>query len=121
MEKKFIPLLLVLVLCIGLFTPASAADSPAPKPTFADVPTSHWAYEDIASMAAQKVVNGVGNDRFDPEAPVKCAEFTTMVTRLLFTDELSKQSSAADWWTPGLEVLRQLGILDGTSLLPFYT
>lgn len=121
MEKKFIPLLLVLVLCIGLFTPASAADSPAPKPTFADVPTSHWAYEDIASMAAQKVVNGVGNDRFDPEAPVKCAEFTTMVTRLLFTDELSKQSSAADWWTPGLEVLRQLGILDGTSLLPFYS
>lgn len=120
MEKKFIPLLLTLMLCIGLFTPASAADSPAPKAVFTDVPTSHWAYTDIASMAAQKVVNGIGNGMFAPEAPVKCAEFSTMVTRLLFSDELSKQSPAANWWTPGLEVLRQLGILDGTSLLPVY-
>ena len=144
MEKKFIPLLLVLMFCVSLFTPASAADGSAPTPAFVDVPTSHWAYSDIASMAAQEVVNGVGNGKFAPEAPVKCAEFTAMVTRLLFSDELSKESSAinrwpprpevlrlfadevtkqppvTNWWVPGLEVLRQLGILDGTSLLSFY-
>lgn len=144
MEKKFIPLLLALMLCVGLLTPASAADGLAPAPAFTDVPTSHWAYSDITSMAAQKVVNGVGNGKFAPEASVKCAEFTAMVARLLFSDELSKQSSTTDrwpprpevlqlfadevskqpaitnWWVPGLEVLYQLGILDGTALLSFY-
>ncbi|MFC5529496.1 glycosyl hydrolase 53 family protein [Cohnella yongneupensis] len=51
--------------------------------TFADVPANHWAAKAIASLASKLIVNGTGNESFEPERAVTRAEFATMLARAL--------------------------------------
>lgn len=44
-----------------------------------DVPTTHWAYPYVEKAAAEGVVTGVGNNRYNPSGTVTCAEFCTML------------------------------------------
>ena len=79
MKKRFLAILLTLVLCMGLTAPALAAE-----PSFTDVSAGNWAYEAIEDMAARGVVKGVAPGKFDPSRKVACTDFSTMMTRLLF-------------------------------------
>lgn len=58
--KNKIALLLALILCLGLATPAFAAQD-----AFSDVPDSHWAYAYIAEMSEKGVMEGTGGG-FNP-------------------------------------------------------
>lgn len=50
---------------------AGLADyTPPSKPTFRDIPTSHWAYKYIEYLAAQGVVSGFDNDTY--RSPLDC-------------------------------------------------
>lgn len=115
MKKRLLSVLLALALCVGLTVPAMAAGS-----TFVDVPASHWAYEYVEDMAARQVVNGVGKGRFAPDDKVACADFSTMVARLLFPVELSWQGTTSPWWKAGADVLLEAGALNNTTAQAFY-
>lgn len=115
MKKRLLSLVLALALCLGLTVPAMAAGD-----TFIDVTAGHWAHDDIEAMAAQKVVNGVGGGKFDPDAKVACADFSTMVARLLFPVELGRHGEDSPWWKAGADVLLEAGALDGTTAKAFY-
>ncbi len=115
MKKRLLSVLLALTLCLGLTVPAMAAG-----PAFTDVTAGHWAYEAIEDMAGRKVVNGVGGGRFAPEDKVTCAEFSTMVARLLFPVELVWEGDTSPWWKAGADVLLEAGALDNTTAKAFY-
>lgn len=107
----------VLVLRLGMVLPGMATES-----TFADVPTDHWAYRDIEGMASRKVVNGVGDGRFNPDGKVTCADFSTMLVRLFFADELAKHidQPKSYWWQPYTDTLMELGAFDYTDISGSY-
>ena len=48
--------------------------------TFADVPSSHWAYDYINEMYTRGVVNGFPDGKFYPSSTVTRAEFAKMMT-----------------------------------------
>lgn len=115
MKQKLLSAALALALCLGLAVPAMAAGD-----TFTDVPAGHWAHDDIEAMAALEVVKGVGGGRFAPDDKVACADFSTMVARLLFPVELGRHGEDSPWWKAGADVLLEAGALDNTTAKAFY-
>ena len=49
---------------------------------FPDVPSSHWAFDQINALAARGVVGGYPDGYFRPEAKITRAEFVVMLARL---------------------------------------
>lgn len=115
MKKKLLSIALSLILCLGLAAPALAA-----APSFTDVPAGHWAYEAIEDMAAREVVNGVSPGVFAPDSKVACADFSTMLARLLFSKELGEHTDKTYWWQPYADTLLEEGVLDNTTAKAFY-
>jgi len=84
MKKRV--LILTIVLILSMFGIASAAE-------FYDVPTSHWAYNDIKAMSDAGIINGRGNGAFDPNSQVTIEEFFAMTSRILQSKGLHPSES----------------------------
>ena len=50
---------------------------------FADVPKTYWAYKEIGSAAAKGWVEGIGGEKFAPNALISRAEAVTLINRVL--------------------------------------
>lgn len=77
MREKVLTLALALILCLSCALPVSAAGS-----KFSDVPDGAWYAEAVNAMADGGVLQGKGNGRFDPDAPVTLAELSAIMCRL---------------------------------------
>jgi hypothetical protein len=93
-----------------LITGAAAASS-----IFADVPRTHWAYQQITRAADEGLVSGMGNGVYGVNNQLSNAEFATMVCGMFYTKEVREQGSSGDWWRPYLEAAYQVGVLSGTE------
>jgi len=92
--KKMVCILLMLALCFGVAAPAFAS-----TPSFSDVPSTHWAYGSIQTMADMGIVGGVGGGKFDPNGKVSTAQFAAMVVRAFYADEQEGETSnVGKWW-----------------------
>ena len=84
--------------------------------TFSDVPPNHWAYQYIQQAAADGVVNGVGNGKFDPNGNVTCGQITAVLARMLCTDEeIQKHEDGGVWYVKYKEALGEKGALNSFS------
>lgn len=79
MRKRAITLILALLMCLSCALPASAKGGSR----FTDVPDNAWYAEAVNAMADGGVLNGKGNGKFDPDAPVTLAELSTIYCRLM--------------------------------------
>ena len=61
--------------------PVSAPTTPdAPKtPSFNDVPTNHWAYSAVTTLAQKGIINGYDDNTFKPNNKVTREEFVKMI------------------------------------------
>ena len=110
MKNQILSVALALCLCLGLAVPAWAAG-----PTFTDVPASHWAYDAIEDMSSRGVVAGFGNGRFGPGVNVTTAQFSVMLARLFYNDEMSEMPADEAWFRNAITLLAGKGVLDNTS------
>lgn len=122
---------LALALALGLSAPALAAG-----PTFSDVPETHWAYPYIEQAAADGIVSGVGNNKYNPSGTVSYAEFGTMVARSFresivetnlesynnrnkewyLSSSLRRFTDDDKWWAPYMEAMETAMLLDDTAV-----
>jgi hypothetical protein len=59
-----------------------ATPDATPEPTnFTDVPENLWYTEAIAWAASNDIVNGIGDNRFAPDAPITREQFATILLR----------------------------------------
>jgi hypothetical protein len=70
----------------------AAATSAFGTTTFGDVATGHWASGYINVASSLKVINGIGNGQFAPDAPVKFEEAVTMLVRALGYEPAAQES-----------------------------
>ena len=95
--KRQLASLLVLALCAA--SPIKAASA-----AFYDVPSSHWAYEDIQQAAGKGILQGTGTDQngnrlFEPQSSLTTAQFITILVRGYYAGQAG---SAGDgpWYAP---------------------
>lgn len=84
MRKKI--LVLTIMWMLSMFGVVSAAE-------FYDVPSNHWAYNDIKAMSNAGIINGRGNGTFDPNSKVTIEEFFAMTSRILQSKGLHPSES----------------------------
>lgn len=125
MMKKVLCLALAMALALSLAPSALAATDTL---TFSDVPATHWAYDEITEMTAQGLFTGKsaavdGVAKFAPNDTMTRAEFVTVVTRMIFGEELAARENpaGAPWWRKYYDIavenrILNAGELDGGNL-----
>jgi hypothetical protein len=77
---------------------AVAADAPALATPFSDIPSNHWAYQYIASLAADGIIDGYPDGEFKGDRPLTRYEMAVIVARTLdrLQRGVGRQPSKAD-------------------------
>jgi len=76
-----------LVRTLAAGEPGSVSSAAGSGPTFDDVDTEYWAYEEIEAAAKLGLVTGTGDGtRYSPESKVTRAQMATMICRALGLD-----------------------------------
>lgn len=100
-------------------------------PGFTDVPKSHPYYGAIAALANEKIINGVGNNKFDPNGKLQRVHFSKIlilafdleqsnVTTSKFTDvNQYGQKFKEQPWVSYVETLVEYGITTGKTPTEF--
>ncbi|WP_054024499.1 S-layer homology domain-containing protein [Bacillus sp. FJAT-28004] len=89
------------------------------SPTFKDT-KGHWAQRSIEHLASKQIVNGIGENVFNPSGKVTRAEFISMLVRSLGLQGSSQTSvfqdvHANDWFTGAVQTANELGLINGMS------
>lgn len=84
---------------------------------FDDLGSSEWAREAIEALASNGIVNGKGNNKFDPDGKVTRAEFTKMIIGAAGLTDVNAQCSFEDvtdaWAKPYVASASRHGIVNG--------
>lgn len=86
--------------------------------SFSDVPTNHYAADDITLLANKLIVSGVSESQFDPNRAITRAEFAALVVRSLGLATGSSSTSFTDvnasaWYAPEVAAAVNAGIIFG--------
>ncbi|MCC2683803.1 MAG: hypothetical protein K0R75_702, partial [Paenibacillaceae bacterium] len=84
---------------------------------FKDV-ANHWAKAAVNDMGSRMVINGVGNDLFNPDQDITRAEFAAIMVRglgLRLENGISKFSDvkATEWYGSAIQTARSYSLIDG--------
>lgn len=88
--------------------------------TFTDI-QKHWAQQEIETLAARWIVNGVNEERFAPNQSVTRAEFIKMLTASLGLEPIATGKTsftdvpASHWASSWIEAGYQAGIVQGSQ------
>lgn len=92
--------------------------------TFADLTSTHWAYENVMKLKELGIINGVGDNKFDPSGKVtreqflkmlvEAAELETGVVDTKF-DDVDKNS----WYAPYVSAGVNAGLINGITAETF--
>ncbi len=119
--KKVLALVLALVMAMSLVTIANAAD-------FSDNADIDYS-EAVDVMVAAGIIDGVGNNSFDPNGTLTREQAAKLITYMLLgenSDNLGVESSsfndvaATRWSAPAIEYCATMGIIDGAGDGNFY-
>jgi hypothetical protein len=90
------------------------------KPSYPDVPATHWASGDIKIMAAEGIMIGDVSGTFRPDAFITRAEAATLLLRMLkvapfnnLTSSSFKDVPATDWAIGYIESMQKYGLITG--------
>ena len=114
--KKVLALVLALVMSPSLVTIANAAD-------FSDDADIDYS-EAVAVMSTIGVIDGVGNNSFDPNGTLTREQTAKLITYMLLGENSEKLGvegtsfndvAATRWSAPAIEYCASLGIIDGAG------
>ena len=90
------------------------------RPAFADVPATHWAFEYVSELSSRGIVDGVGDNMFNPNGQVTRAQFVKMLAGVLGAQTSSRISSFVDvpadeWYAEYVVWAYANGLTDGVD------
>lgn len=109
--KKILAIILVLIMAV---MPACAAN----ESEFKDVPANAWYAEAVKAMNEKGLMNGVGNNRFDPNGVFTRAQLATVLYRMAGSPAVSGEDAFADtqpnqWYSDAVLWASQNKIVNG--------
>ena len=113
MKKRFLSLILSMVLCLGLFAPAMGAEK-----TFSDMPKTHWAYQAVGAMVDKGLFSGTTETTFSPDKTMTRSMLVTVLYRLAGSPVVEGTSKVSDvapnaYYTDAVIWATQNGIVGG--------
>lgn len=95
--KGLISLFICIIMLLSVSVPVFAtnknnSNSLYNSKGFKDVKKDHWAYDNIMWMFEKNIINGVGNNCFNPEGTVTRAEFAKMMVNTLNLEKYSPET-----------------------------
>ncbi len=106
----------LLIVALGFAAIATPAFASVKRTSFSDVPSSHWAYGSIQTMAEMGIVGGVGGGKFDPNGKVSTAQFAAMVVRAFYNDEQEGRTSNVNkWWAVSMSIAQDRDLVRKTT------
>ncbi len=111
-KERLTCLLLTAALLIPLSAQAAAAE-------YSDLPTSHWAYDDMDRAAALSIINGVGEGYMAPDDTLTWGQYLVMLDRAFYSEAYS--DAVADglaWDQAGHWAALESGLLLEDDFLP---
>ena len=81
---------------------------------FSDVRSGDWFEQAVASISYSGIIQGIGNNRFNPNGQLTVAELVTMLIRIQSSGELRENEV---WYTPYIEKAMADGILNASDNL----
>lgn len=88
--RRILVLLSLFALTVGLIPGAAA--------TYADLPESHWAYDDMDRAAQLQLLLGTGDGIMDPDGALTWAQALTLVTRTFAPGAYNDPANASEDW-----------------------
>lgn len=87
-------------------------------PKFADVPTTHWAFNDIRFMVEKGIITGMGNGTFGPNMPARRCDLAIMVVKALNLPTSNVEADFPDvpkahWAYAHIAAAQKAGIISG--------
>ena len=95
LTKQRAALGLALIMAVSIFAGVFADTS---KPTFSDVPTSHWAYPFIQEAVSEGWIAGYDDGTFGVDDQVTYAQLYTMITQSFFANEVAAYNGPKEHW-----------------------
>jgi len=88
------------------------------KQVFVDVAPSFWGYEAIDALYKEGIISGVGNDEFEPNAPITREAFVKMIVEMIGMDVSNETDTFVDsdksaWYSPYLAVAQKCDLVYG--------
>ena len=101
------------IICNLILGPTTADALVANSAPFADVPATHWAAGYIAYCASEGIINGVGNNKFDPDGNLTGYAFMKMLLGALGYDAKAEGYTGANWSIQVAKRALNIGLDDG--------
>ena len=105
MKKRLLAILLTVCMVISMAPAVLAARS-----VFTDVNADDWFAEEVAYVYDNDLMDGMGNNQFDPDGNVTRAMVWTTLARI----EGENTAGSDPWWHAGQEWATKSRISDGT-------
>ncbi len=123
MKKRFISLCLIVVLVLGIFTTAFAANAGFDnfkkvntylEGKFSDVPTTEWFYSNVKTAFELNLVDGVSDDKFNPRGNITIAETIVLACRLnnIYYGGSGKFTQGTPWYQVYVDYAEENGIIE---------
>jgi len=111
--KRFAAIMVCVVMLFSFAASACAAGS-----SYRDVNDSEWYAEAVMAMREKGIMDGVGNNRFDPDGIFTRAQLATVLYRLADTPAVRGEDGFSDtesgkWYSDAVLWASQNGIVDG--------
>ena len=95
-------------------TVADALPTSATK--FSDVPATHWAAKYVQYCADAKIVNGVGNGKFDPDAKLTATQWSLMLLGALGYNAKNEGIGGEGWEIATTKLAMKAGVASAEDL-----
>lgn len=118
MTRRVAALILALCFCLTVMPGGAAAAGNSP---FTDVPSGHWASEAVTYVYGNGLMNGVGENTFQPSGSLTRAMFVTILGRMAGVTEGDYPGTsftdvpAGQWYSPYVAWAAQAGVAGGTG------
>lgn len=88
--------------------------------SFVDMPSNHWAYENVMKLKELGIIDGVGDNKFNPSGVVTREQFLKMLVEAVDAEVKMNTTSFGDvdssaWYAPYVSTGVELGIINGIT------
>lgn len=115
-EEEFVTRAEFSTMLIRMLALEQVAEFMKAETVFGDVPAEHWANQYVNLAYQNRLIEGVGNNRFEPEENITYEEAVKLLVLALGYYPMTEQFKAGEWYQKYLTVGNRIGLTNGLAI-----